>query len=100
MAEHTKINQHQIISEIAAETGIARKDVALCYDLLIEKTKASLDAGVNVDYTRFATFEIVERKATTGRNPQTGEEVKVPAKKVVKVRTRAGLNKLTKIKEA
>ena len=47
---------------------------------------------VALDRVGFGTFSVAERKARTGRNPQTGKEIKIPAKKVVRFKAGAGLS--------
>ena len=91
------INQHAIISEIAKERDdVTRRQVAEIYEAIINKVEKYLDNGTDVEFTRFAKFELVDRNAKTARNPQTGGTVQVPAKRVVKVRLRKRLHELAK----
>ena len=91
------VNQHTIISEIAKEReDVTRRLVAEIYEAIINKVENYLDNGVDVEFTRFAKFELVDRNAKTARNPQTGGTVQVPAKRVVKVRLRKRLYELAK----
>ena len=91
------VNQHVIISEIAKEReDVTRRTVAEIYEAIINKVEKYLGEGVDVEFTRFAKFELVDRNAKTARNPQTGGTVEVPAKRVVKVRPRKRLHELTK----
>ena len=91
------VNQHTLISEIAKERDdMTRRQVAEVYEALINKVEKYLDNGVDVEFTRFAKFELVDRNAKTARNPQTGGTVEVPAKRVVKVRLRKRLHELAK----
>lgn len=91
------INQHTIISEIAKERDdVTRRQVAEIYEAIINKVEKYLDNGTDVEFTRFAKFELVDRNAKTARNPQTGGTVQVPAKRVVKVRLRKRLHELAK----
>lgn len=95
--EHT--NQHAIISEIAKERDdLTRRQVAEVYEAIVDKIEANLRNGVEVELTRFAKFELVDRDAKTARNPQTGESVDVPAKTVVRVRNRKRLHELTTVR--
>jgi integration host factor beta-subunit len=95
--EHT--NQHAIISEIAKERDdMTRRQVAEVYEAIVDKIEAKLREGVEVELTRFAKFELVDRDAKTARNPQTGESVEVPAKTVVRVRNRKRLHELTTVR--
>lgn len=91
------VNQHTIISEIAKEReDVTRRTVAEIYEAIINKVEKYLDEGTDVEFTRFAKFELVDRNAKTARNPQTGVTVEVPAKRVVKVRLRKRLHELAK----
>lgn len=91
------VNQHVIISEIAKEReDVTRRTVAEIYEAIINKVEKYLDEGKDVEFTRFAKFELVDLNAKTARNPQTGGTVEVPAKRVVKVRKRKRLHDLTK----
>ena len=74
----------------------AHSQVAEIYESLINKVEKYLDNGTDVEFTRFAKFELVDRNAKTARNPQTGGTVEVPAKRVVKVRLRKRLHELAK----
>lgn len=95
--EHT--NQHAIISEIAKERDdMTRRQIAEVYEAIVDKIEAKLREGVEVELTRFAKFELVDRDAKTARNPQTGEAVEVPAKTVVRVRNRKRLHELTTVR--
>ena len=95
----THVNQHQLISEIANETeGLTRRQVAEIYEALINKVETYLDNGTEVEFTRFAKFELVDKDAKIARNPSNGESVNVPAKTVVKPRPRKRLHELTKVK--
>ena len=95
--EHT--NQHAIISVIAKERDdMTRRQVAEVYEAIVDKIEAKLREGVEVELTRFAKFELVDRDAKTARNPQTGEAVEVPAKTVVRVRNRKRLHELTTVR--
>lgn len=92
-------NQHAIISEIAKEReDLTRRQVAEIYEAIINKVEAALAAGTEVEFTRFAKFELVDREPKVKRNPQTGESIDVPAKTVVRVRNRKRLHELTVIR--
>jgi DNA-binding protein HU-beta len=86
MAEATRMTQTQIVKELAETTGVGNK-VAKQFmekfaELAVRETKKK---GVFV-MPGIGRLVRVERKARTGRNPATGESIKIPAKKVVKFR--------------
>ncbi len=65
-----------------AETGMMKKEAADAVDAVIAAIKESLSKGEDVRLMGFGTFSVKKRKARTGRNPQTGEPLKIKAKKV------------------
>jgi DNA-binding protein HU-beta len=71
-----------VVDRIAELTGMPKTRVALCYDTLFELMGEALAAGDKVAVPNFGTFQVTHRKARTGRNPQTGEAIKIKAKKV------------------
>jgi DNA-binding protein HU-beta len=86
MAEATRMTQTQIVKELAESTGVGNK-VAKQFlekftEIAVRETKKK---GVFV-MPGIGRLVRVERKARTGRNPATGESIKIPAKKVVKFR--------------
>ncbi len=70
------------VSELAEATGLAKKDVAALLEKLSELAYAQAPAGFTVP--GLGKLKLAHRKARTGRNPATGEAIKIPAKKVVK----------------
>ncbi len=65
-----------------AETGIMKKEAKAAVDAIISAVKEALAKGEDVRLVGFGTFSVKKRKARTGRNPQTGKPLKIPAKKV------------------
>lgn len=65
-----------------AETGMTKKQAAAAVDTVIDSIKAALADGDSVRLVGFGTFSVKERKARVGRNPRTGDEIEIPAKKV------------------
>ena len=68
------------------ETGLSKSDSAKAVDSVIETITSELKSGGDVRLVGFGTFLVTKRKATTGRNPQTGAEIKIPAANVPKFR--------------
>ena len=68
----------------------------MCIRDRINNVTESLKKGERVTLVGFGTFSVTKREARTGRNPQTGEEIKIPAKKVVKFRAGAKLAEAVK----
>lgn len=73
-----------LIDAIAAETKFSKKDTDLFIKAFIETVSKALEEGDNVQLMGFGTFEVGERAAREGRNPKTGETVKIPASKTPK----------------
>ncbi|MFA7691818.1 MAG: HU family DNA-binding protein [Candidatus Hydrogenedentes bacterium] len=72
----------QTLTALAEETGLTKKDVAAVLDNLAALACAQAAAGFTVP--GLGKLKLVQRKARKGRNPATGEEIKIPAKKVLK----------------
>jgi len=65
-----------------AETGMTKKEAAEAVDAVIAAITKALSKGDKVSLVGFGSFSVRKRKARTGRNPQTGEAIKIKAKKV------------------
>ena len=68
-----------MIAKVADKAGLSRKHSAQAVDAFIETVGSSLKAGEKVSIVGFGTFEVRERAARKGRNPQTGKEISIPA---------------------
>ena len=79
MADITKTD---LVEAIAEEADLTKADAARALAAFIEVVSKSLKRGKSVQLTGFGTFERRTRKARMARNPQTGEEIKVPKTKV------------------
>ncbi len=78
------MNKAELIDAIAGTAGITKADAKKALDAFISTTSDALKKGDRVALVGFGSFSIAERSARTGRNPQTGKEIKIAAKKVVK----------------
>jgi len=78
------MNKGELIDAIAAEAGLTKADAGKALNAFTENVTKSLKSGNNVQLIGFGTFSISARAARTGRNPQTGKEIKIAAKKVAK----------------
>ncbi|MCT4614776.1 MAG: HU family DNA-binding protein [Marinifilaceae bacterium] len=78
------MNKADLINAISEKANLTKADAKKALDAFIESTTESLKAGDRVALIGFGSFSVTERNARTGRNPQTGKEIKIPAKKVVK----------------
>ena len=88
------MNKAELIEAIAKKvSGVSRKSTGHMVDAFIETAQGALKKGESVALIGFGTFTTGKRAARTGRNPRTGEAIKIPAKKVVKFSAGAGLKK-------
>ncbi len=86
------MNKAQLIDAIAGEAGLTKADAKKALDAFIKVTGDSLKAGDRVALVGFGSFGVSERSARTGRNPQTGKEIQIAAKKVVKFKAGSELS--------
>lgn len=85
------MNKAELIEAMASEAKITKADAKKALDAFIVSTSKSLKKGDRVALVGFGSFSVVKREARKGRNPQTGKEIKIPAKKVVKFKAGAEL---------
>jgi DNA-binding protein HU-beta len=78
------MNKADLIDAIASGASLTKADAKKALDAFIKTTTTALKKGDRVALVGFGSFSIAKRSARTGRNPQTGKEIKIPAKKVVK----------------
>lgn len=85
------MNKAELIDAMAEGAGISKADAKKALDAFISTTTNALKSGDRVALVGFGSFGVSERSARTGRNPQTGKEIKISAKKVVKFKAGADL---------
>lgn len=85
------MNKAELIDAIAADAGLSKADAKRALDSFINATTKALKKGDRVALVGFGSWSISKRAARTGRNPQTGKEIKIAAKKVVKFKAGAEL---------
>jgi DNA-binding protein HU-beta len=78
------MNKSMLIDKIAKDAGITKVAAATAVDSMIHGVTGSLKKGQKVTLVGFGTWGVSKRKARTGRNPQTGEAIKIKAKKAVR----------------
>ncbi|CAH2462672.1 MULTISPECIES: HU family DNA-binding protein [Bacillus] len=76
------MNKTELIKNVAQSAEISQKEATVVLQTVVESITNSLAAGEKVQLIGFGTFEVRERAARTGRNPQTGEEMQIAASKV------------------
>lgn len=75
------MNKSDLIAAIAAKTGSTKKDAEATLNAFVDVVTDSLAKGDKVQLVGFGSFEVRKRAARKGRNPQTKEEIKIPASK-------------------
>ncbi|MCL4446516.1 MAG: HU family DNA-binding protein [Actinobacteria bacterium] len=88
------MNKPELVAAISSHTGVDGKSVAAVLNGFEAVVTNSVKKGEKVALTGFLSFERVERKARTARNPQTGEPIKVKASKAPRVSVGASFKKI------
>ncbi len=78
------MNKAELISKIADDAGVNKKQANAALDAFVEAVTKTLKTGGKVTLVGFGTFSVSKRAARNGRNPQTGEVIKIKAKKVAR----------------
>lgn len=78
------MNKAELVDKLAADTNATKKAAAAMLESFTDAVTKALKKGDSVTLVGFGTFSVTKRAARTGRNPQTGEAIKIKAKKVAK----------------
>jgi DNA-binding protein HU-beta len=78
------MNKQELAAKIAQETGISKTNAVAAIDSFFDGVVKTLKKGQPITFVGFGTFKTSNRKARTARNPQTGAEIKVPKRRVVR----------------
>lgn len=89
-------NKQDLISKVAEVTGLTKKDSTTAVDAVFASITDYLAAGEKVQLIGFGNFEVRERVARKGRNPQTGKEITIAATKVPAFKAGKGLKDAVK----
>lgn len=76
------MNKTDLINAVSESTELSKKDATKAVDAVFESISDALKQGDKVQLIGFGNFEVRERAARKGRNPQTGDEIEIPASKV------------------
>ncbi len=85
------MNKGELVEAIAGDTDMTKSGAEAVLNAFVSSVTGALKKGDKVTLTGFGTFSISKRAARMGRNPQTGEAIKVKASKVAKFKAGAGL---------
>lgn len=86
------MNKAELIDAIAGKSGLSKADAKKALDAFVETTGEVLKGGDKISLVGFGSFSVSTREARTGRNPQTGKEIKIAAKNVVRFKAGAELS--------
>ena len=78
------MNKTELVAAMAGKAGLTKKDADAALKAFTEVVEETLKAGDSIQLVGFGTFEVAERAERTGRNPQTGAEMVIPASKAPK----------------
>lgn len=87
------MNKAELIDAIAKGSKLSKADAKKALDATLDALSKSLVKGERISLVGFGSFSIGKRSARKGRNPQTGKEIRIPAKKVVRFKAGADLAK-------
>jgi len=76
------MNKEELVQEISKKAKVTQKEAAEVLSALVDTVQKTVSKGKKVTLVGFGTFEPRKRAARNGRNPQTGKEIKIPAKTV------------------
>lgn len=78
------MNKADLIDAIAADAGLSKADAGKALDAALANITKALAGGDSVALIGFGTYSVSQKEARTGRNPQTGQPITIPARKAVK----------------
>ena len=85
------MNKNDLVASVANGTGLSKSDSSKAVDAVFESITSALKRGDEVRLVGFGTFSVTQRAASEGRNPRTGEKIKIPASKQAKFKSGKGL---------
>ena len=86
----------EFVDQVAAKSGLSKKDAGAAVDAVISSIEESLKAGNEVSFTGFGKFHVANRGAREGRNPRTGETMTIAASRVPRFTAGSSLKKAVK----
>lgn len=85
------MNKNDLVAAVAAGSGLSKADAGRAVDSVFQNITSALKRGTDVRLVGFGTFSVVNRAASEGRNPRTGERIRIPASKQPKFKAGKGL---------
>lgn len=85
------MNKNDLVTAVSTDTGLSKTDAGKAVDGIFQAIAEALKGGDEVRLVGFGTFSVSARAASEGRNPRTGEKIKIPASKQPKFKAGKGL---------
>tara|TARA_R110002012_G_scaffold269100_2_gene453155 strand:+ start:558 stop:830 length:273 start_codon:yes stop_codon:yes gene_type:complete len=85
------VNKNELVAAVAGSADMTKADAASAVDAVLESVTTALKSGDEVRLVGFGTFSVASRAASEGRNPRTGEKIKIAASKQPKFKAGKGL---------
>lgn len=86
------MNKSELIRAVATQANASKVATSIILDVAMEAIVEALSRGESVQFVGFGTFSVQQRQPRTGRNPRTGKEIEIPAKRVVRFKPGAALD--------
>ena len=90
------MTKSEFIGKLAEKSGISKSEAAKLLDTVTGELTELLSNGEKITFSGFGTFDVKERAERKGRNPQTGEEITISARKVVQFKAGSALKEAVK----
>jgi DNA-binding protein HU-beta len=90
------VTKSEFVDQVAERSGLSKKDAGGAVDAVLSTIEDTLKRGGDVTFSGFGKFHVAQRGAREGRNPSTGEKIRIAASKVPRFSAGAGLKKSVK----
>ena len=90
------MTKSEFVDQVATKSGLSKKDAGGAVDAVLSTIEDTLKRGGDVTFSGFGKFHVAQRGAREGRNPSTGEKIRIAASKVPRFSAGAGLKKAVK----
>jgi DNA-binding protein HU-beta len=78
------VNKRDLIARIAEDTGVTKNSAGAAVDSLLDTITNALKKGDAITFVGFGTFKTTQRRARIAKNPRTGDDIKIPKRRVVR----------------
>ena len=85
------MNKQELIANVADSSGLSKADAGSAVEAVLDAVVGAMKSGDDVRLVGFGTFSVTARAASEGRNPRTGEKIKIPASKQPKFKAGKGI---------